>query len=73
MIQILALYLDIEGTKNICVLEVQIWALEDTGGSWLGSGILIFIYIWCLDYDTPMIQILALYLNFEDAKNIHVL
>ena len=25
------------------------------------------------DFDTPMIQIWALYLDFEGAKNIHVL
>ena len=48
-------------------------ALEDAGGSWLGFGILILIWIWSLVFDTPMIQILALYLDFEGAKNIHVL
>ena len=48
-------------------------ALEDTGGSWPG--------IWHLDLDLdmvngllkPMLQILALYFDFEGAKNIHVL
>merc|ERR1712112_806882 len=48
-------------------------ALEDTGGSLLGFGILILIWIWSLVFDTPMIQISALYLIFEGAKNIHVL
>ena len=48
-------------------------ALEDAGGSWLGFGILILILIWSLVLDIPMIQILALYLDFEGAKNIHVL
>merc|ERR1712112_451435 len=48
-------------------------ALEDTGGSRLGFGILILIWIWSLVFDTPMIRILALYLDFEGAKNIHVL
>ena len=47
-------------------------ALEDAGGSWLRFGILIFIWIWSLVFGTPMFQILALYLNFEGAKNIHV-
>ena len=47
--------------------------LEDAGGSWLGFGILILIWIWSLAFDTPMIRILALYLDFEGAKNIHVL
>ena len=28
--------------------------------------------IWSLVFDTPMIQNLALYLDFEDAKTIHV-
>ena len=31
------------------------------------------IWIWSLDFDTPMIRVLALYLDFEGAKNIHVL
>ena len=48
-------------------------ALEDAGGSWLGFGILILIWIWSLVFDTPMIQIWALYLDFEGAKNLHVL
>ena len=43
------------------------------GGFWLGFGILILIWIWWLVYDTPMIQILALYLDFEDEKKIYVL
>ena len=30
-------------------------------------------WIWSLVFDTPMFQILALYLDFEGAKNIHVL
>ena len=35
--------------------------------------ILILILIWSLVFDTPMLQMLALYLDFEGAKNIHVL
>ena len=31
------------------------------------------IEIWSLVFDTAMVQILALYLNFKAAKNIHVL
>ena len=48
-------------------------ALEDAGGSWLGFGILILIGIWSLIFDITMFQILALYVDFEGAKNIHVL
>ena len=48
-------------------------ALEDTRGYWLGFGNLILIQFWSLVFDTTMFQILALYLNFEDAKNNHVL
>ena len=48
-------------------------ALVGAGGSWLGFGILIFIWIWSVVFYTLMIQILALYLNFEGAKIIHVL
>ena len=39
----------------------------------MGFGIMILIWIWSLNFNTPMVQILALYLDFEDAKNIHVL
>ena len=39
----------------------------------MGLGILIFIYIGSLVFDTLIFQILAFYLDFEGAKNIHVL
>ena len=39
----------------------------------LGFGILILIWIWSLVFNTPMIQSLALYLDFVGEKNIHVL
>merc|ERR1711954_569072 len=67
---------------SILILKVQrtsisfkssFGALEDAGGSWPGFGILILICIWSLVFDIPMIRILALYLDFEDAKNIHFL
>merc|ERR1711954_422343 len=73
MIQILPLYLDFEGAKNIYVLSVLIWGF---GGCWrflTGFGILILIWIWYLVFGTPIFRILALYLDFEGAKNIHVL
>ena len=38
-----------------------------------GFGILILIWIWSLVFGTLIYQILALYLDFEGAKNIHVL
>ena len=38
-----------------------------------GFHILTLIWIWSMVFVTPMIQILALYLDFEGAKNIHVL
>ena len=47
--------------------------LKDAEGSWCGFGILILFWIGSLVFDTPMIWILALYLDFEGAKNIHVL
>ena len=46
--------------------------LDDTGCSWLRFGILILIWIWSLVFITPIFWILALYLDFEGAKNIHV-
>ena len=54
-------------------LKSSFGALEDAGGSCLGFGILILICIWSLVSNIPMIQILALYLDFEAAKIIHVL
>ena len=45
----------------------------DIGGSWLEFGILILTWIWYLIFDTPKFQILALYHDFEGAKNVHVL
>ena len=67
---------------SILILKVQrtsmsfkssFGALEDAGGSWLGFGILILILIWWLVFCTHMLPILALYLDFEGAKTIHVL
>ena len=34
---------------------------------------MILIWIWSLVFDIPMIKVLALYLDFEGAKNIHIL
>ena len=53
-------------------LKSSYGALEDAGDSLLGFGILILIWIWSLVFDIPMIRSLALYLDFEGAKNIHV-
>ena len=39
----------------------------------MGFSILILIWIWSLVFDTPTSQILALYIDLEGAKNIHVL
>ena len=67
---------------SILVLKVQrtllsfkssFGALEDAGGSWLRFGFLILNFIWSLDFGTPMHWILNLYIDFEDAENIHVL
>ena len=46
--------------------------LEDAGGSLLGFGILILIWIWLVSFETLFFQILGLYLDFEDTKNINV-
>ena len=48
-------------------------ALDDAGGSWLAFCILILIWILSLVFDTTMIWILALCLDFEGAKNIQAL
>ena len=73
MIQIVALYFDFEGAKTIHVFKVLIWGFGGRTRFGLGFGISILILIWSLVFYTPLIQILALYLDFEGAKNIHVL
>ena len=43
-------------------------ALEDAVGFWVEFCILILIWILSLVFDTPMCQILALYLGFQGSK-----
>ena len=73
MLGILALYLVLKVQRTYMSFKSSFGALEEAGGSWLGFGILILIWIWSLVFDTLIFQILALYLDFEGAKNIHVL
>ena len=63
----------LKGQRTYMSLTSLFGALEDAEGSWLGFGILILIWIWSLVFDIAMIQILVLYLDFEDAKNLYVL
>ena len=65
------LILNVQGTSMY--FKSWCWDLEDAGGSWLGSGILTLIWIWSMVFYTAKIWIWALYLDFEGAKNIHVL
>ena len=60
---------------QITSLSFKSWfgALEDTRGSWMGFGILILIQILSLIFNTTMFLILALSLDFEGTKNIHIL
>ena len=51
----------------------QFEALLAAGGFLPVFGILILIWICSLEFDTLIFKILALYLDFEGAKNIHVL
>ena len=55
-------------------MSLNFWfgPLKHAGGSWVGFGILILNRIWSLIFGTPMLQILAHYLYFAGAKNIHV-
>ena len=39
----------------------------------MGFGILILILMWLVVFGTPKFQIVALYLDFDSAKNIDVL
>ena len=60
---------------GILIMSFKSWygTLEDARGSWLGFCTLMLIKIWSLVFDTPMFRILALYLDSEGAKHIHVL
>ena len=51
--------------------KFRFWALVGAGGSLQGFGILILLWIWSLVFDTPIFRILAPYLYFKGAKNIH--
>ena len=73
IIHVLALHLDFVCLKIFMFLKSSFGALEDAGYSWQGFGILILILIWSLVFDISLIQILALSLDFEGAKNIHIL
>ena len=48
-------------------------ALLGAGGSWLEFDLLIWIWIWSLVFDTPVFLILNYYVDFGDAKSIHIL
>ena len=65
--------LNLKAQRTFMSFKSSFGALEDTGGSWLGFGIFIMIWIWSKVFDIPMFQIWALYLDFEHAKNNHVL
>ena len=73
MIKILACFVDLKVQNTAMSFKSSFRALEDAGGSWLGFDIMILICICFIFFDEAMIWILALYLDFEGAKNIHVL
>ena len=47
--------------------------LDDAGGSGRGFSIFILTWMWLVVFEAPLFPILALYLDFECANNIHVL
>ena len=73
MIWILALILILKAQRTSMSFKSKFVALEDAWGFWLGFVLLILNWTWSLVFDIPMIWILALYNDFEGAKNIHVL
>ena len=64
------LILEVQGTST----SFKSWfgGVDNSGGLWLGFWILILIWIYSPSFETPMIQILALFIDFEDVTNIHV-
>ena len=72
MPRILALYLDLEGAKNIHVLQVLFWGF-DGGWRFLTGGLYLDLDLrWTLVFNTPIFPFLALYHHFEGAKSIHI-
>ena len=51
--------------EHFCPLSPDFRTFEDAEGSWLGFGILIFILMWPLVFETPIFWVLALYLDKE--------
>ena len=62
------LYLDFEVAKDMYIFKfwLGLWRM-------LEVPTLISIWIWSLEFGSPIFQILVLYLYFEDAKNHHFL
>ena len=54
------------------VFDISIWGFEGCLQFLAGVWHLNLVWIWSLVFDISMIQILALYLNFEGAKNTHI-
>ena len=54
MVQMLALYLYLKSVKTSMSFKSLSRGLEYAGGSWLGYGILILIWICSLLFDTPL-------------------
>ena len=67
-IQLFAVYVDFECAKNILSIHFLFWVLEDARGSWLG--ILIFYMNMVNGLLYTNIQLFAVYVDFECAKNI---
>ena len=60
------LILRVQGT--LMSFKSSFGTLEDAGECWLGFGILIMILIWSVVFNTPMICILAFYIEFWRCK-----
>ena len=73
MFQIWAPYLHFEGAKIIYVLLVLIRGFGGRRRFLTMVWTLILICICSLVFGSPICQILALYFDFEGAKQIHVL
>ena len=61
-VQILGIYLDFEGERTSMSFK-----------SWLGLWRQLEVHDWSLVFDLPLFESLALYIDFEVEKDIHVL
>ena len=63
----------LNNSKNLGVLKVLVWDVDNTEGSLFGIGILIKIWMQFLTFDRLVFRILTFSVEFKSIKNHDVL